>query len=129
MPTNTNMCVFNKYIEPFTKDITYKKHVIDNVFWDDIQAVILASGFNSDDKVDVFIPFDKNDLSEYKEPKNYNGTGWTLREGDFIIKGDVVENEVDGIKDLSAYETFEITAFSKKDFGSYNMQHFEVRGK
>ena len=129
MPTNTNMCVFNKYIEPFTKDITYKKHVIDNVFWDDIQAVILASGFNSDDKVDVFIPFDKNDLSEYKEPKNYNGTGWTLREGDFIIKGDVPETEVDGLKDLSVYETFEITTFSKKDFGSYNMQHFEVRGK
>jgi len=129
MPTNTNMCVFNKYIEPFTKDITYKKHVIDNVFWDDIQAVILSSGFNSDDKVDVFIPFDKNDISEYKEPKNYNGTGWTLRNGDFIIKGDVSETEVDGIKELSAYETFEIAACSKKDFGSYNMQHFEVRGK
>ena len=129
MPTNTNMCVFNKYIEPFTKAITYKKHVIENVFWDDIEAVILSSGFNTDDKVDVFIPFDKNDLSEYKEPKKYNGTGWTLREGDFIIKGDVVETEVDGIKDLSAYETFEITEWSKKDFGSYNMQHFEVRGK
>lgn len=129
MPTNTNMCVFNKYIEPFTKDIIYKKHVIDNVFWDDIEAVILSSGFNSDDKVDVFIPFDKNDLSEYKEPKKYNGTGWTLREGDFIIKGDVPEAEVNGIKDLSAYETFEITEWSKKDFGSYNMQHFEVRGK
>lgn len=129
MPTNTNMCVFNKYIEPFTKNITYKKHVFENVFWDDIEAVILSSGFNTDDKVDVFIPFDKNDLSEYKEPKKYNGTGWTLREGDFIIKGDVVETEVDGIKDLSSYETFEITEWSKKDFGSYNMQHFEVRGK
>lgn len=129
MPTNTNMCVFNKYIESFTKATTYKKHVIDNVFWDDIQAVVLSSEFNSDDKVDIFIPLDKNDLSEYKEPKKYNGTGWTLREGDFIIKGDVPETEIDGIKDLSAYETFEITEWSKKEFGSYNMQHFEVRGK
>lgn len=129
MPTNTNMCVFNKYVEPFTKNITYKKHVIDNAFWDDIQAVTLATGFNSDDKVDVFIPFDKNDISEYKEPKKYNGNGWTLRNGDYIIKGDVPETEVNGLKDLSAYETFEITECSKKDFGSYNMQHFEVKGK
>lgn len=129
MYTNTNMCVFNKYIEPFTKTSTYKKHVIDNVFWDDSQAISLSTGFDKDNKVDVFIPFDKNDLSGYKEPKNYNGTGWTLRNGDFIIKGDVTETEVDGIKDLSAYETFEITASDKKDFGSYNMQHFEVKGK
>lgn len=129
MYTNTNMCVFNKYIEPFTKVSTYKKHVIDNVFWDDVQAINLATGFDKDNKVDVFIPFDKNDLSNYKEPKNYNGIGWTLRNGDFIIKGDVPETEIDGIKDLSAYETFEITVCDKKDFGSYNMQHFEVKGK
>lgn len=129
MTTNTNMCVFNKFLDSFTKRSVYKKHVIDNVFWDDIEAVILSSGFNSDDKVDVFIPFDKNDLSGYKEPKKYNGIGWTLRNGDFIIKGDVPETEVNGIKDLSAYEVFEITEWSKKDFGSYNMQHFEVRGK
>ena len=77
----------------------------------------------------MFIPFDKNDISEYKDPKKYNGTGWTLRNGDFIIKGDVPETEVNGIKDLSAYETFEITASDLKDFGSYNMQHFEVKGK
>lgn len=129
MYTNTNMCVFNKYIEPFTKKSVYKKHVIDNVFWDDSQAIALSTGFDKDNKVDVFIPFDKNDLSGYKEPKKYNGTGWTLRNGDFIIKGNVAETEVNGIKDLSAYETFEITVVDKKDFGSYNMQHFEVKGK
>lgn len=123
MMTNTSMSVFNKY------NGTYKKHLVENVFWDDSQAIALATGFDKDNKVDVFIPFDKNDLSEYKEHKNYNGTGWTLRNGDFIIKGDVPETEISGIKELSAYETFEITACDKKDFGSYNMQHFEVKGK
>ena len=32
MTTNTSMSVFNKYTDPFTKNIVYKKHIIDNVF-------------------------------------------------------------------------------------------------
>ena len=105
-----------------------KKHLIDNVFWDDSLGVNLDSGYENADKVNIFIPFDKNDLSNYKEPKQYNGIGWTLQNGDFIIKGDVVETEVNGIKDLKNYEVFEITVIDKKDFGSPNMQHFEIRG-
>lgn len=127
MFTNVEMCVFNRT----KKDgvIKYKKHVIAYVFWDDIQSVANSTGFDKDNKVDVFIPFNKNDLTEYQEPKKYDGNGWTLKEGDFIIKGNVPEIEIDGIKDLSAYDTFEITTVDKKDFGSYNMQHFEVKGK
>ena len=127
--TNTKMSVFNKYTDSFTKDVTYKKHIIDNVFWDDSRGVNLNRGYDEDDKVNVFIPKDKNDMSEYVSPKQYNGNGWTLKNGDFIIKGEVTENEVSGIKDLSAYETFIITMVDDKDFGSENMQHFEIRGK
>lgn len=123
MYTNTNMTVFNRF-----KGV-YKKHLIDNVFWDDTQSIAKSTGFDKDNKVNLFIPFDKNDLSEFKEPKQYDGTGWTLRKGDFIIKGDVPETEVSGIKDLSAYDVFEITTYDKKDFGSNNMRHFEIRGK
>ena len=131
MMTNTKMSVFNRYKEPFTNNVSYKKHVVEHVFWDDSLGINLNTGYENADKVNNYIPFDKNksDLENYKEPKQYNGNGWTLQNGDFIIKGEVAESEVDGIKDLKAYEVFEITVIDKKDFGSYNMQHFEIRGQ
>lgn len=121
--TNTNMSVYNK------NKSTYKKYLIEYVFWDDSLGINLDAGYENADNVNVYIPFDKNDLSKYKEPKKYDGTGWTLQNGDFIVKGNVDKDEVNGIKDLKDYEVFEITAIDKKDFGSYNMQHFEIRGK
>lgn len=129
MITNTSISVFNKYTEPNTRDVSYKKHLIKEVFWDDSLGINLNAGYENADKVNAYIPFDKNDLSEYKEPKEYNGTGWTLQNGDYMIKGEVDIDEVKGIKDLSAYEVFEITVVDVKDFGSYNMQHFEIRGQ
>lgn len=128
MTTNTNMSIFNKYTEPFTKKVTFKKHLIDYVFWDDTKAVDQNDGYDKSNKVAVYVPKDINDLSKYIKAKNYNGTGWTIQNGDFIIKGDVVETEVSGIKELSQYETFIIKSFSDKDYGSKNMHHFEIKG-
>jgi hypothetical protein len=128
MTTNTNMSIFNKYTEPFTHNVVFKKHLIDYVFWDDTKAVKQNDGYDKDNKINVYVPKDINNLSEYIKAKNYNGTGWTIQDGDFIIKGDVPINEVSGIKELSQYETFIIKSFSNKDYGSENMQHFEIKG-
>ena len=128
MTTNTNMSIFNKYTEPFTHNVVFKKHLIDYVFWDDTKAVKQNDGYDKDNKINVYVPKDINNLSEYIKAKNYNGTGWTIQDGDFIIKGDVPINEVSGIKELSQYETFIIKSFSDKDYGSENMQHFEIKG-
>ncbi len=128
MTTNTNMCIFNKYTDTFTKQVTFKKHLIDKVFWVDTKAVNQNDGYDKDNKVAVYIPKDVNDLSEYIKAKNYNGNGWTIQNGDFIIKGNVPETEVSGIKELSQYETFIIKSFSDKDYGSENMHHFEIKG-
>ena len=126
MMTNTKMSLFNRNTS--SGQTTYKKHVIDNVFWDDSLGANLNMGYENADKVNIFIPFNKNNMSEYVEEKQYSGTGWTLQDGDFIIKGEVNETEVSGIKDLKAYEVFTITVRDKKDFGSKDMQHFEIRG-
>lgn len=128
MMTNTKMTLYNKYVDPFTHRTSYNKHIIENVFWDDSLGVNLNMGYENADKVNVYIPYDKNDLSEYVEAKKYNGNGWTLQNGDFIIKGETDINEISGIKDLSNYEAFTITVNDNKDFGSSNMQHFEIRG-
>lgn len=128
MITNTNMTIYNKYTEPFTHNVVFKKHLIDKVFWVDTKEVKQNDGYDKSNKVAVYIPKDVNDISEYIKAKNYNGTGWTIQDGDFIIKGDVPIEEVSGIKELSQYETFIIKSFSDKDYGSENMHHFEIKG-
>lgn len=128
MMTNTKMTIYNKYIDPFTHNKIYNKHLIDNVFWDDSLGVNLNMGYENADKVNVYIPYDANDLSDYKTPKAYNGEGWTLQNGDFMVKGETNIETITSIKDLSSYEVFTITLCDNKDFGSSNMQHFEIRG-
>lgn len=129
MMTNTSMSIYNKYTNPLTKEVTYKKHLIKEVFWDDSLGINLNTGYENADKVNIYIPFNKNDLSSYKFPKQYNGNGWTIQNGDFIVKGNINIEEIEKIKDLNNYEVFEITVVDVKDFGSDNMQHFEIRGQ
>lgn len=128
MRTNTNMTIYNKVTKPITKEVIYKRHLIDNVFWDDSLGVNLNHGYENADKVNVFIPKYKNDMTKFVNSKQYNGSGWTLQDGDFMIKGNCTIAEVNGIKDLSNYNVFRITVVDDKDYGSYDMQHFEVRG-
>ena len=131
MKTNAKISVFNKYTDD-NKNVVFKKHVIENVFWDDSKAVSLERGYQNDDNVNLFIPKSQNDMSGYVKPKQYNGLKdtWTLKNGDYVVKGEVAENEVLGIKDFSKYDDiFVINLVDDKDFGSKNMQHFEVRGK
>jgi hypothetical protein len=132
MTTNTSMSVFNKYTDE-NKNVIFKKHLIDNVFWDDSKGINRNLGYENADDVNVFIPKDQNDMSGYVKPKKYKGLNntWTLENGDFIIKGNVEESSVTSIKELlKKYDdVFTISLADDKDFGSTNMQHFEIRGK
>lgn len=132
MTTNTKMTVYNKYTNE-NKSVIFKKHLIDNVFWDDSKAVNLNTGYENADDVNIFIPKSQNDMSNYVSPKKYNGEvkKWTLNVGDFIVKGECKEDVVYGIKELiNKYDdVFTITLVDNKDFGSPNMHHFEIRGK
>lgn len=132
MTTNTCMSVFNKYTDS-EKNVIFKKHEIENVFWDDSKGVNLNKGYENADDVNVYIPKDKNDMSGYTEPKFYIGLNdtWTLNNGDFIVKGQTFENQVSSIKELKEKynDVFTITLVDDKDFGSKNMHHFEIRGK
>ena len=132
MTTNTKMSVFNKYTDE-EKNVKFKKHLIDEVFWDDSKGINRNLGYENTDDVNVFIPKSQNDMSGYVQPKEYNGDGkkWTLNNGDFIVKGETEENEVLSIKELiTKYDNvFTITLVDDKDFGSANMHHFEIRGK
>ena len=131
MITNTKMTVFNRYTDEM-KNIIYKRHLIDNVFWDDIRSVNQRLGYDNTDEVRIFIPKNKNDMSGYVKPKQYTGSNgkWTLHEGDFIVRGNINISQVSKIKELEKYDdVFTITLVDNKDFGSPDMQHFEIKGK
>ena len=128
MTTNTNMSIFNQYTDSTTKQVVFKKHLINNVFWVDTKEVKQNDGYDKNNKVNVYIPKDSNDLSNYVNAKNYKGTGWTIQNGDFIVKGDVPITKVSGIKQLANYESFIIKSFSDKDYGNEDMHHFEIKG-
>lgn len=132
MITNTSMSVFNKCTDS-EKNIVFKKHEIESVFWDDSKGINLNLGYENVDDVNIFIPKIQNDMSEYIEPKFYIGLNdtWTLNNGDFIVKGQTFENQVSSIKELKEKynDVFTITLVDDKDFGSKNMHHFEIRGK
>ena len=132
MTTNTSMSVYNKYTDE-QKNVIFKKHLIDNVFWDDSKGINRNLGYENADDVNVFIPKSQNDMSDYVEPKKYKGLNntWTLENGDFIVKGNTNESEVLSIKELvQKYDNvFTISLVDDKDFGSESMHHFEIRGK
>ena len=132
MTTNTSMSVYNKYTDE-EKNVIFKKHLIDNVFWDDSKGINLNTGYEKADDVNVFIPKSQNDMTGYVEPKKYKGLSntWTLENGDFIVKGNTNESEVLSIKELvQKYDNvFTISLVDDKDFGSESMHHFEIRGK
>ena len=132
MTTNTSMSVYNKYTDE-EKNVVFKKHLIDNVFWDDSKGINRNLGYENADDVNVFIPKSQNDMSGYVEPKKYKGLSntWTLENGDFIVKGNADKDEVLSLKELTQkYDNvFTISLVDDKDFGSRNMHHFEIRGK
>lgn len=132
MTTNTSMSVYNKHTDE-EKNVVFKKHLIDNVFWDDSKGINRNLGYENTDDVNVFIPKSQNDMNGYVEPKKYKGESntWTLENGDFIVKGNTDESEVLSIRELvQKYDNvFTISLVDDKDFGSENMHHFEIRGK
>lgn len=132
MITNTSMSVYNKHTDE-QKNVVFKKHLIDNVFWDDSKGINRNLGYENADDVNVFIPKSQNDMTGYVEPKKYKGLSntWTLENGDFIVKGNTSESEVLSIKELAQkYDNvFTISLIDDKDFGSESMHHFEIRGK
>ena len=128
MMTNTKMSIFNRYVNPTTKDVTFIKHLIDNVFWDDRKEVNQDKGHSKANNVQVFIPKNKNDLSDLVKPSQFDGEkNWTIATGDFIVKGDIDKSSVSKISELE--DVFTITFVDEKDYGSPNMHHFEIKGE
>ncbi len=66
----------------------------------------------------------------YVEPSSYNGTGWTLRNDDYVVKGGLDISSVSSITNvLNNHECLKITDVSVKDYGSSDMWHYKISGE
>lgn len=118
--------------------------VLKGVLLDASKAVnVRASGLEGADAVNLYIPFDVDAVDavslfprRYMGSKEYDGEAdksglWTLEPGEdcFFVKGEVVEPERDFQYIKAHYDdVYVVTKVDQKDFGTPDMQHWEVGG-
>lgn len=136
MYTNTSATIYAK-----TKTGEYLRTMLDAVFWDGSQGTRYSQGArHSQDALFVAIPFSVETGKKYLPPKEWERAGmedakkhWTLKPGDLIVKGECPylhspESPI-GILTSQYDNVYTITLVDTADFGSEDMQHWEVSGK
>lgn len=140
---------YNATEDPETLEIRYNITILDGVFLDRSQASnIEKTGLQDADSATLFIPFTVNAVDgttgakkEYIGPKAYrrleDKSGyWTLEPGGkssnvdcFFVKGRVVDQE--GYRSLREKQddVYTVTTVDTRDFGSADMQHWQVGGR
>ena len=129
MIPNTDITIYNKYGTE-----NYQRTVVPDVVWQATKAVSGAqSGLLSSNVAAILIPFARD--TNYLAPKAWlalvTKTGkWTLKEGDYIVKGSV-STEITGATTISTLKaTYDdvvmITSVDVMDQGSPAVQHFDV---
>ena len=124
---NQDITIVNKRLNKTTKKPDY---VINHVkgFWSSQDGVSISNvQLVKSDSIKVIIMASE---PGYVSPKEFqdNKDGWTLQNDDYLIKG--IVNNFNVIADLKDnYECMKITKFAIKDYGSSDMQHFEINGE
>lgn len=133
--------VYSTIEDPVTFKETRFITVLRGVFMDAAKASnVRSSGLEGADGVNLLVPFsvratDGVSLLDkvYVDPKEFESATdksglWTLRIGDFFVKGEVVEDKDFQYINLNYDDVYRITKVDKKDFGSESMRHWEVGG-
>lgn len=124
---NKDLTIVNKYFNKQTKDNEYKLSYIKG-FWSSNNGIIISNTNlvkNDGFKASILMSEDG-----YVNPKEYTGKDntWTLQNDDYLVKG--IVKEITTLAKLKQdYECMKITNVSIKDYGSLDMQHFEVSGE
>lgn len=133
--------VYSPVEDPVTFEVTNYITILRGVFMDASKASnVRTSGLEGADSVNLFVPFsvkvaDGVSLLDkvYVDPKEFESATdksglWTLRIGDFFVKGEVVEDKDFQYINANYDDVYRITKVDKKDFGSEPMRHWEVGG-
>ena len=67
----------------------------------------------------------------YVKAKDFKGeeNTWTLQNDDYLVKGIIEDTPLTITTIKENYECMKIVDFSIKDYGSEDMQHFEIKGE
>ena len=139
MLTNTDITIYNKYIDPVTKLDAYHMTQIKDVMWNANKGVnVIQSGITTADAVTLIIYMNGSDFGTktYKSPKAWKNTPnvdmskyFTLANGDIIVKGlvsyDINVGKLAGLE-KTYDEVYKITSVDTQDKGSMNLQHWRV---
>ncbi len=128
--------VYSPVEDPVTFEVTHHITVLRGVLLDASKASnVRTSGLEGADGANLYIPFSvaSDSSKSYVDPKEFESAAdksglWTLRVGDFFIKGEVVEDEDFQYINANYDDVYRITKVDKKDFGSESMRHWEVGG-
>lgn len=127
--------VYSPVEDPVTFEVTQHITVLRGVLLDASKASnVRTSGLEGADAANLYIPFSVDAGSKtYAEPKEFESASdksnlWTLRIGDFFVKGEVTEDNDFQYINANYDDVYRITKVDKKDFGSEPMRHWEVGG-
>lgn len=120
--------IVNKWFNKSTKLEEYKTHQV-KAHWENSQEISINDIALV--KADSTICYIKMSEKGYKSPKEYQeapDNSWTLKNDDYLVKGIVKEiNTIAELKDN--YECIKVKKVSTMDYGSEDMQHWEISGE
>jgi len=132
MLTNVDCTVYNKYLVGRIE--TWQRVEIEATHWEQRHA---REGNQDNDFTIVYIPFARGD--DYLKPREWQALSdksdnWTVQIGDAIVKGLVIDELVAGTFTLSNLkakydDVLVIASVDTRDYGSSNMQHWEVTAR
>ncbi len=99
-------------------------------FWSSSEGIsIQDTNIVKNDGLKVIIFTSEEGYISPKEfQENHENNKWTLKNDDYLVKGKI--NSINSITELKdKYEYMKITNVSLKDYGSLDMQHFEITGE
>ena len=104
MRTNSDLTVYNKYIDPATRSEAYQRATIKAVTWENRKGgTVLTSGGQIElDLARVFIPLARG--ATYLSPKAWQALDdksgfWTFQIGDVIVRGIVTDEITPAVTD------------------------------
>ena len=149
MYTPHTVTLYNVTENPDTLEISYNITILSGVFLDRAHARnIEKTGLRDADSATLFIPFSVSatdgitgEEKLYISPKAYRALDdakgfWTLEAGGtssgtdcFFIKGEVVSTA--GYRYIREHndDVYDVTTVDTRDFGSADMQHWQVGGR
>ena len=135
MRNNSDITLFNKYIDAATRAEKYQRTQISGVLWENRKAAnVIASGGNiAANQANIYIPYARG--AAYQDPVTWQAlvtkTGyWTLQDGDVVVRGLVSDSITTSftITDLKAKysDTLTIRSVDTMDMGSVGMSHWQI---